>query len=72
MTRDELIDTLVRRDNITFEEAYESVMECADAINAILEDNDNISPYQLYDLAAEILADELGLEPDYLDVVLDL
>ncbi len=36
MNRNELIDTLTRRDNITFEEAYQSVMECADAINAIL------------------------------------
>lgn len=72
MTRTELVNILARRDNITFEEAYESVMECADAINAILEDNDNIPPYQLYDLATEILADDLGLEPDYLDVVLDL
>lgn len=72
MNRNELINTLARRDNITFEEAYESVMECADAINAILEDSDNLPPYQLYDLATEILADELGLEPDYLDVVLDL
>lgn len=71
MTRNELIDTLVRRDNITFEEAYESVMECADTINAILKDSD-IPPYQLYNLATEILADELGLEPDYLDVILDL
>ena len=55
----EIISILTRRDNLTFNEAYELVCECREEIlNACAEGR--------YWEAEDILADYLGIEPDYL------
>lgn len=72
MTRNEVIELLMRRDSISFEEAYQYVMECANHITELFNENYKLPPYQLYEYATEIIADELGLEPDYLDAVLNV
>lgn len=51
------IKILMDRDNITFEEAKQLVVECR---NALLDENENLI------WADEIIMDYLGLEPDYL------
>ena len=55
----EIISILTRRDHLTFNEAYELVRECREEIlNACAEGH--------YWEAEDILADYLGIEPDYL------
>ena len=55
----EIISILTRRDHLTFNEAYELVYECREEIlNACAEGR--------YWEAEDILADYLGIEPDYL------
>ena len=55
----EIISILMWRDHLTFNEAYELVCECREEIlNACAEGR--------YWEAEDILADYLGIEPDYL------
>ena len=55
-----VVELLMKRDGITEEEAREMIVETREEM---LED-----PY----VAAEILADNLGIEPDYIMDILDL
>lgn len=50
---------LVTRDGITQQEALDRVKECRDRIYA------EAVPSGDYEVMADIIADELGLEPDY-------
>lgn len=60
-TLDELAEMIARRDNISLEEAMAAIRDTAgDLENAFY--NGNI------DLAEEVLASSLSLEPDYLDL----
>lgn len=59
----ELVKILIRRDNISEDEAWALVEECAEEMNsAIMRAN--------YQECEDILASYLGLEPDYLDYFL--
>lgn len=55
----EIIEILMRRDGITYEEAKEMCLECKEAIMEAI-DNDEIFEVE------DILRSELGLEPDYI------
>lgn len=57
---DYIRDILVRRDNINKEDAEIRIKECKRRLN------EEAIPCEDYDLAEEIIADELGLEPDYM------
>lgn len=57
------IKILMDRDNITFEEAKQLVIECR---NALLDENENLI------WTDEIIMDYLGLEPDYLYDILSV
>lgn len=55
-----IVDILVRRDGLTKEEAQNLVEDVQRMIDEALEIGDS-------DEVEDILAEELGLEPDYLD-----
>jgi hypothetical protein len=52
-----VIEIIMRRESISFEDAKEMVMDCRDAI---------LEGLELGEDPEEIIAQELGLEPDYL------
>lgn len=59
----QIVEILMRRDNITEDEAWGIVNDCAEEMNgAIMRAN--------YQECEDILASYLGLEPDYLDYFL--
>lgn len=60
----ELIELIMRRDGISFNEAANIVEECQREITTAIEWGAS------YDEVTDILADYLGLEPDYLDVLM--
>lgn len=55
----EIIDILMRRDGLTYADAKAAYLECQEAIQEAI-DNDEIFEVD------EILRSELGLEPDYI------
>lgn len=57
----EIIEILMRRDGISWLEAANMVEECQNEILEAIADNAS------YDDIADIIADMLGLEPDYMD-----
>ena len=57
---DEIIAILMKRDDLTEEEAREQVEEAVELINEILESGGS------YEEAEEILLEDLGLEMDYI------
>lgn len=57
----EIIEILMRRDGISWLEAANMVEECQNEILEAIADNAS------YDDVADIIADMLGLEPDYMD-----
>ena len=57
----EIIEILMRRDGISRLEAENIVEECQNEIYEAMADNAS------YDDIADIIADFLGLEPDYMD-----
>lgn len=60
---DDIIKLIARRDNISYIEAMNVVNECMEEMeNAVLNAN--------FQEAEDILASYLGLEPDYLDVLM--
>lgn len=60
----DIISILMRRDNITENEAQNIVNECIDELSeAIMHGN--------YSEAEDIVASYLSLEPDYLDILLN-
>lgn len=60
-----VIRILMRRDGLTHKEAYEAVRECMDMIEECI--NNCSSAAAAYAEATDILQEELGLEPDYLE-----
>lgn len=62
-TVDDIINLISRRDNIPYIEAMSIVAECMEEMeNAVLNAN--------WQEAEDILASYLGLEPDYLDILM--
>lgn len=62
----EIIEILMTRDGISKEEAIDVIDNCKEEIDYILLNNGS------YDDAEEALKYWLGLEPDYLDIFLDM
>ena len=62
---DELISILMRRDDLTEEEAYRVVEDCVDSVRTAIGQYASISEIE------DIVAYDLGLEPDYLDIILN-
>ena len=60
----EIIEILVRRDGISWLEAANIVEECQNEILKAIANNAS------YDDVADIIASELGLEPDYMDCLI--
>lgn len=62
-TVEDIINLISRRDNISYIEAMNIVNECMEEMeNAVLNAN--------WQEAEDILASYLGLEPDYLDILM--
>ena len=61
----EIAQLIASRDNISIEEAYESVRKCQSELDMIVMGGGNL------DDAEECVAFWLGLEPDYLPSLLD-
>jgi hypothetical protein len=55
----EIIEILMRRDGISYEDAKAAYLECREAIQEAIEMGDDFE-------VEEILRCELGLEPDYI------
>ena len=63
---EDLVKLIARRDNISMEEAYEVVEDCIDNIRDVIENEPD------YETVVDILREDLGLEPDYLDLILEV
>lgn len=63
MTTENVAEVLMKRDEISHDEAMEKIKECAEAIRD--------SGYDIIE-ADLIMMDYLGLEPDYMFAVLDI
>lgn len=61
---DDIVEILVRRDNISYEEANAAIDDCINEIYEAIDEG-----CSLMDLE-EIVKVNLGLEPDYLDEIL--
>ena len=62
-TIDDIIMLIARRDGLSVNEATIAVEECVDALQDALSRGENWD-------CEDIVADCLGLEPDYLDILL--
>lgn len=60
-TLEELASMIAKRDSITFEEAFTAVRDCA-------ADMEHAFYNGSLDEAEDILREELGLEPEFLDI----
>ena len=60
---------LVKRDGIQFEDALEIINDVQEQINELFEVEDD-APYGLFEVIQDLIADELGLEPDYIELFL--
>lgn len=56
----EIISILVNRDRISHKEAIDRIKECKRRLN------EEAIPTGDYEVAVDIIAEELGLEPDYM------
>ena len=69
MKFDRIAKIISERDNISRDEAIALIMECCEEISSIIEENsDSLCAYEE---AAYTVQDILGLEPDYIDELLD-
>ena len=59
----EIIKILMRRDNISYEDAREQVRICEENLEDAIKYGD-------YEMAMDIISNDLGLEPDYLPILL--
>ena len=67
-TIDDIVSLLMRRDGIDENEAWHLVKECREELeNLMVDDGYGYAPYEE---ATNIVADWLGLEPDYLEILL--
>lgn len=64
----EIVEILMRRDGISRREAIAWVKDVQEMINEVIAEDSN--SYIQYEEVCDILRDELGLEPDYLDAFL--
>ena len=62
---DEIISILMRRDGLSYDEAYNAFQDCKEQIE--FETSHCANSYIAYENAVDILREELGLEPDYLE-----
>ena len=60
----DLVKMIARRDNISINEAYDAIEECRTTIMRLIDEGSG------YDEVADILANDLGIEPDYLELIL--
>ena len=60
-----LVELLMRRDNLTREEAIEMLFTCKEDLERAVSDGS-------YNEVDDIIMDDLGLEPDYLFDILDI
>lgn len=65
MDKNEIVEILIKRDGITMEEAVRIVKDTQQAIDELLD-----AEVASLCMAEDIIADFLGLEPDYLDAFL--
>lgn len=65
MTVQEIAEILMRRDNISYNEAMDMVEKCQDELEILVQGGGSL------DEAEECVAYWLGLEPDYLITLLD-
>ena len=65
MSIEDITCLLVKRDNISYNEARYLVEECRREVNELAAEGAS------YDEVADTIADFLGLEPEYMDVLLD-
>lgn len=68
MTKKDIIKILMKRDDLTKEEATDIVNETQDLINEVVESED---AWEAMIDVENILADQLGLEPDYMMAFID-
>lgn len=69
MSKYDVVTIIEKRDGISRTEALEAVEDTINMIRDVLRDEDSI--YIAYEEITEILREELGLEPDYLEDLLD-
>ena len=60
----EIIDILMNRDNISREDAESIVISCKEELEYVVNNGGS------YDEAVEVIKYWLGLEPDYMDILL--
>lgn len=60
-----LVELLMRRDQLTHEEAIEMLFTCKEDLERAVSDGN-------YNDVDDIIMDDLGLEPDYLFDILDI
>lgn len=65
MSIEEIVDLIARRDNVSIEEAYDSVRKCQSELDMIVDGGGSM------DDAEECVAFWLGIEPDFLPTLLD-
>lgn len=65
---DEVVKLIMRRDGISYEEATQAVDECVRSIYEVLDED--LGSLDTYEAVTSILARDLGLEPDYLEMLL--
>jgi len=65
----DLANLIAGRDDITFDDAMETVEECQQEIDSLLESG--AEPYELHDMAQDAIHNTLGLEPDYMFIFID-
>lgn len=65
MSIEDITRLLVKRDNISYNEARYLVEECQREVNRLAAEGAG------YDEVADAIASYLSLEPDYMDVLLD-
>lgn len=62
----DIANLIANRDDITFDEAMESVEECQQEIDSLLESG--AEAYELHSMAQDAIQNTLGLEPDYMEI----
>ena len=69
MEKKDIVAILMRRDGISENEAWNIVEETQELIFEAFVNSKN--EYAMYDEVCDILRDELGLEPDYIEVFME-
>lgn len=65
MSIEEIVALIARRDSISIEEAYDSVRQCQSELDMIVDGGGTL------DDAEDCVAFWLGLEPEYIEYLLD-